>query len=139
MTTLEFLGVLLIILVATALLVLLVENLSIGKKSTEGICSKCGHEHSMDYRTEDAAVFLRDTPSRENFYQPYNQVEYIKYKCESCKMSTDVKWTRYIDEEDEYLEHSKRLSQYEVVTTFTRMQGILIPHYEEKKEPPGDE
>ena len=120
MTTLEFLGVLLIILVATALLVLLVENLSTGKKSTEGICSECGHKHSMEDRAEDTAVFLPDEDPRENFYRPFDQVVCIRYKCESCKMSADIKWTKHVNSYREFIEHSKRLSQDEVVITFTK-------------------
>ena len=139
MTTLEFLGVLLIILVATALLVLLVENLSTGKKSTEGICSECGYKHSMEDRTEDDATFVSKLHADSRFPYSLDEISCIKYRCDSCKASVDIRWSQWTKVGEEYVEHSKRISQDEVVTTFTRYGGKLIPHYQEKKEPPGDE
>ena len=139
MTTLEILGVLLIVIGVSVLFIVPINSIIRTLKPTEGICSECGHKHSMEDRAEDTAVFLPDEDPRENFYRPFDQVVCIRYKCESCKMSADIKWTKHVNSYREFLEHSKRLSQDEVDITFTRYSGKLIPHYQEKKEPPGDE
>lgn len=128
MTILEcvgFAGGVFVTLVGVLLLVIGISAWIKGpNKSTEGICSECGHEHSMEDRTEEDAVI---SPTLYG-----DCIEYIKYTCNYCKASTDIKWTKWTNFNRQFIEHGRRLSPDEVTVTFVRFGDKLIPHYEEK-------
>ena len=122
----EFLGVLLIVIVISVGLLSLFEVLTREKKSTEGVCKECGHKHSMENRTEDTAVYVG---TYHEFYDFFERITCIKYKCESCKLSTDIKWSVYTTP---YYE-GKVVPAENVITTFVKTSEGLVPRYEEKK------